>query len=65
MPFGRQKKYQKFIDAVYPATPDGDFQVGNVTKLVFFATMSRDKLPKIAQELEKRAMHDLSKRRLA
>ncbi|KAH3746253.1 protein EFR3 [Pelomyxa schiedti] len=61
---GLRKKYKKLIDAVYPATPDGDFQVSNVGKLVFFAQLSRDKVPKIAKQLEKNAVLDLARRRL-
>lgn len=63
MPLLPQKKYKQFIQAVYPSTPTGDYNEGNITKLAFHAAYTLHEVPDIAKHLNKRASKYISQRK--
>eukprot|EP00026_Physarum_polycephalum_P000983 Phypoly_transcript_00984.p1 GENE.Phypoly_transcript_00984~~Phypoly_transcript_00984.p1 ORF type:complete len:857 (-),score=157.30 Phypoly_transcript_00984:1255-3699(-) len=60
----QRSKYKKVILAVFPIDTNGDIQMHNMGKLVHFCELTPQKLPKVANFLEKRVDSDLYKGRL-
>lgn len=55
--------YKQRVARVFPPSPDAPVDKNEVTKLLYYATVNSDKLPKIASYLEKRVRNELAKKR--
>ena len=61
---GRDAKYKKVVDALYPKTQDAGINRHNIGNLLHYSMMTPNKLPKIGKYLERRGKTDLARRRI-
>ncbi|EGC29988.1 hypothetical protein DICPUDRAFT_158352 [Dictyostelium purpureum] len=65
MAFGKTKKYKKIVKTIFPSQPNGEMQLGNISKLTYFCEMNPEQLQKVGPYIENKAQNNLNKKRLS
>ncbi|EFA82186.1 hypothetical protein PPL_04608 [Heterostelium album PN500] len=64
MAFGKTRKYKKVVKVIFPSQPGGEFQLSNISKLVYFCEMNPEQLQKVGPYIQQKAEKNLSRKRI-